>query len=94
MRVIKLPTLTTVTIKNYCLPPIFSQTAVLSKMDFIQIFKHEQNPRQQITAHLFFSSDKVIQYLLKKQNCRQFTDTKKKNREESGPVFLWVGLSH
>ena len=33
---------------------------VLSKMDFVKIFKHEQNPlRQQITA-LFFSSDKVI----------------------------------
>lgn len=61
---------------------------VLSEMDFIKIFKREQNsPRQQTTA-LFFSSDKVMQYAFKEQNCRQFPDTKKKNQGKNvGPVF-------
>lgn len=61
---------------------------VLSKMDFIEIVKHEQNPPRQQKTALFFSSNKVIQYLFKEQNCRQFTDTKKNNeRKNEGPVF-------
>lgn len=50
-------------------------------MDFLKIFKHEQNPPRQQRTALFFSSDKGIQYyLFKEQNCRQFTEI----REERG----------
>lgn len=66
----------------------------LSKIDLIKIFKHEQNPaRQQITA-LFFSSDKVMQYLFKGPNCRQFTDTKKKNHRENEGLPSIAEFSH
>lgn len=60
-------------------------------MGFIKIFTHEQNPpRQQISA-LFFSFDKVIQYLSKEQNCRQFADTKEIKQGKNEP-FSTAGV--